>query len=1846
MINTRFPVNFHAAIIASILILSFISCQKNDQKYKQPSNSEDLAGYVNSYTTGSISKQSSFYIHFNEAIADSSQVGQQVPNEIIQITPKLEGEFVYESPFSIKFTPIQDKVKSGDKYSILLDLDKLIKQVPDSISKVKFDLQFVPQLVMMNNAYLQVDPDYPSQMMIEGDLVVTEYIDEKDLPSLLNINYEKPYQKDIEYTQINQKRINFKIRKIEKSENPQKLTIETLKKIGEKQYSNPFEISVPGKEEFVVASFRLEEDSRNNVLVYFSNPIDQSQDFRTIQNDQIVSCNMSFQAFPTSLMIQLDETCKSTDVNIVLGTQIKALSGKSLSKPFNLKIQDQVNKPEIRFAVKGHGKILPGQSTVILPVEMKGLDAFDIEIFQLFSNNILYNLHINDNYDYYSLRYFGRVVYQKKIDLIKEGALVKDIGWNTYALDLNKLVKTDPGSMYEVRLTFKPEYTRLKCKSSIPQVTNDQDYEQDGESQFKSNWVQWVPYLDGDNLNLNQNDPCSYRYYYSEHYASQLILSSEIALSCKKSSVSGESRAMVTNILSGKPVKGASLIFYDKQLQKLLETTTDEKGEAALQSKFPAAYVFAKYNSNYAYLNFNAQNELSFSEFDVSGIQTKEGLKASIFGERGVWRPGDTVFLNVILSQSDREIPDKFPLTLKLFNPKDQIVFTQVQSKNEMGLYCFKVGTNTQFLTGNYRAVFVSGASIFEKDVRIETIKPNRLKTNWIIPKEFENSLGKNTKVSVESKWLHGSPAASLEANIQAQIRLLSPEFKEYKDYSWLDPEVSKEVKTVDLFTGKLNNQGLAQVDLSPLTTGLHTGILNTWFVTRLFPEGDINTDYFEQNFKWFDEYVGIKIPPSSYGKFLAKDRSHEISAIVVDRNGKPVAGRELSIQVFEVDWNWWYQLGSTDQNPYQSKKTKKLVQSSKLVSDVKGEVHFQFKPSGYAVYYVQVNNLKNLYTTGDFFYTGWSDDGNDTKRNFVNQIHIRTDKEKYQSGEKVSVKLPAAYKSLYHVYTIKQDRILKHEIIEGRSEETDYSFTTDDSMVPNVYLDIQLIQGSENKTNDLPLRMYSVLPIIVESAQKKLHPEITAPEIVKPDQQFAIEISEKEGKEMAYVAYVVDEGLLNLTRFATPDPYSELFAKEALTMQTWDNFDDIMSVNNTGIAQIFSIGGDAGMSADQLSKIQRFKALVQTTGIQKLDKGQKRNHNFTISNYNGEVRVMVMACNIRGAGSSELSIKVRDDLMAQIGFPRVLGLQEEVRVPVTVFSSDPTVKDVNVRLTADGPVKIVGSNSQNLVFSGGGEKTAYFKISTATSSGPLHLVADVSSSKWKTKSSLDIKVENANPISTLTQSFWIEPGQSITKQISSFGEEGKSQKAYLEVSAFHGIPLSAFADRLINYPHGCVEQTSAAGFSQLFLSQMIQLSDQDKKSTVENVNTSIQNLISFQLPNGSFSYWPGSNYSHEWSTTFVGHFLLICKKNGYRVPESMVSNWLKYEASMSKLFKPVKNQYQAYCDIQAYRLYALALAQKTDWAAMNRLKELTAKSKMSSYLLAAAYAVSGKKEISDQILNQAISAKLSTKYNEFSYSSDLRDEAIICLALQECDRKTEAFNALENVGKKINDYEYYSTQEMSFVLLALSHFVKSQDKSFNIAGNWNGEKFEFKGIESAYRKNIHQEQSNTLQFDNKGTFPVMATVVQTGKSLQSRKSESNLIVKLSASYMTSDGKHADLSKLQVGTDLVLSIFISTDGSLGSLDHMALTIPFASGFEIKNSRVNFSDGVSPADYQDIRDDRVLTYFDLPANRVKRIDIPVTAVYEGSFNSPDLVLEHMYLPYIRSISNLGKIKISR
>ncbi|MBK9376849.1 MAG: hypothetical protein IPM86_00510 [Saprospiraceae bacterium] len=436
-------------------------------------------------------------------------------------------------------------------------------------------------------------------------------------------------------------------------------------------------------------------------------------------------------------------------------------------------------------------------------------------------------------------------------------------------------------------------------------------------------------------------------------------------------------------------------------------------------------------------------------------------------------------------------------------------------------------------------------------------------------------------------------------------------------------------------------------------------------------------------------------------------------------------------------------------------------------------------------MYYVQVNNLKNLYTTGDFFYTGWSDDGNDTKRNFVNQIHIRTDKEKYQSGEKVSVKLPAAYKSLYHVYTIKQDRILKHEIIEGRSEETDYSFTTDDSMVPNVYLDIQLIQGSENKTNDLPLRMYSVLPIIVESAQKKLHPEITAPEIVKPDQQFAIEISEKEGKEMAYVAYVVDEGLLNLTRFATPDPYSELFAKEALTMQTWDNFDDIMSVNNTGIAQIFSIGGDAGMSADQLSKIQRFKALVQTTGIQKLDKGQKRNHNFTISNYNGEVRVMVMACNIRGAGSSELSIKVRDDLMAQIGFPRVLGLQEEVRVPVTVFSSDPTVKDVNVRLTADGPVKIVGSNSQNLVFSGGGEKTAYFKISTATSSGPLHLVADVSSSKWKTKSSLDIKVENANPISTLTQSFWIEPGQSISKQISSFGEEGKSQKLISKFQLF-----------------------------------------------------------------------------------------------------------------------------------------------------------------------------------------------------------------------------------------------------------------------------------------------------------------------------------------------------------------------------------------------------------------------------------------------------------------------------
>ena len=286
----------------------------------------------------------------------------------------------------------------------------------------------------------------------------------------------------------------------------------------------------------------------------------------------------------------------------------------------------------------------------------------------------------------------------------------------------------------------------------------------------------------------------------------------------------------------------------------------------------------------------------------------------------------------------------------------------------------------------------------------------------------------------------------------------------------------------------------------------------------------------------------------------------------------------------------------------------------------------------------------------------------------------------KYTVGEHVTLTIPSAGTGRALISLETGSRVLDAEWVELKDKETNYSFPVTADMAPNVYAHVTLIQPHEKTLNDLPIRLYGVIPILVEDADTHLEPVITMANEVRTDVPFTIGVSEKNGDRFTYTLAIVDEGLLDLTRFKTPDPWNHFYAREALGVRTFDLYDQVIGAFGRQLQRILAMGGSDDSGPAEGARANRFKPVVRYVGPFTVEKGKKAAHSFTISNYVGSVRVMVVATDGEKAyGNAEKAVPVRKPLMVLATMPRVLSPGETVDLPVTVFAMDAKVKNVTV---------------------------------------------------------------------------------------------------------------------------------------------------------------------------------------------------------------------------------------------------------------------------------------------------------------------------------------------------------------------------------------------------------------------------------------------------------------------------------------------------------------------------------------------------------------------------------------
>ena len=747
----------------------------------------------------------------------------------------------------------------------------------------------------------------------------------------------------------------------------------------------------------------------------------------------------------------------------------------------------------------------------------------------------------------------------------------------------------------------------------------------------------------------------------------------------------------------------------------------------------------------------------------------------------------------------------------------------------------------------------------------------------------------------------------------------------------------------------------------------------------------------------------------------------------------------------------------------------------------------------------------------------------------------------------------------------------------------------------------------------------------------------------VKPEAPCHVMVSEKNGREMAYTLAIVDEGLLDLTRFRTPDPWQAFNAREALGVNTWDLYNYVVGAYGGRIEQLFSIGGDDALNKGPKAIVNRFKPVVQFAGPFLLKKGEKRQHTYKMPNYNGRVRVMVVAGNGEAYGNTEKSVFVRKPVMLLGTLPRVIGIGEEMVVPATVFATEKGVGDVQVTIACSGNMEVVGKKSHMLHFETVSDKLAQFRIRVKDTPGAGHVKITATGGGEKSVYETDIEIRSVRRPQIKVTPVTLEAGKSWKGTVGLPGVEG-TNSLVLEMSDVQPVNLSTRLSYLLGYPHGCVEQITSKAFPQLYLSGFASLTREQEQSTEATVKEVIRRLRSYQTVDGFFSYWPGGTAPNAWGTVYAIHFLLEAEKKGYLVPEGMKRNALNDLSRIARNWKP-EASYSAESEemTQAYRLFVLALGQVAEVGAMNRLKESKTLMSMSRYLLAAGYALVGRPDVSKELVVKTTALTTACSGYDQTFGSDLRDTSIRLMTLCLLDGGKEAALLANEISKTLASDDWLSTQSTAFSLVALSDYMEkykmsgSMDFSYTVDG---------KAKKVSTTRNIWTEtlldktaSSASLELKNTGKSTLFARLVAEGIPAEGKEEAYANGLTLAVSYMDHDGHPVNTSALQQGTNFTAVVTVSNSSPRG-YNHLVLTEVFPAGWEILNTRFltggTVDNRVTGVNYQDIRDDRAYSYIDyLPAGKQVTVRINLCAVYPGRFYLPPVYCEAMYDHLVRA-----------
>jgi len=1834
------PGGFVLAGVAILMTMLLLSCSKKPDSGGLKALSERPADLIVRISGGALSSADEILVGFAAPVVKRDMVGKaQSPNPF-SFSPKIKGTAQWRDPATLVFKP-ENPLPLRSKFKGFLDLGSLN---PEWKNRKPVALNFSVAGREIDNIQAGFQPvarKNPEKVVFRGEIVLTESVDITAVKSAVRLAATGGSVPLIWTDTGRNTRFAFHTEDIFRPDSRRIYSLTVARKgLG---LSGDFRQDFPLNP---VSKFSLEDVIQKDqgkglgLEMRFSDPVDTTAELAGLIRLREISKEPTA---PVSLTFQVTGKSVFLGGSMVYGRRysleisgVRSIWGSKMEKAVQQEVWFADQKPRVAF--DSDGVFMTSILDRKLRFRTMNLSKVKLKIKKVFESNLGQFLQYeslasgkerNEEFSDYQIERVGVTIAEKILDI----GNVKN-RWLTHQMDLSELIPGGEKGVFLVELSFDSK----QMMYSGPKPTRRYYY---GREYY--------------------SNPHSRGYIYRNGKVFKALIQSDIGLIYKAGS--REHLVWALDLKTARPMKGVHVRLRSYQHQVIAEGFTNSEGELHLEGvEGRPFYVEGEAGRQRSVLSLK-EMKWNMSTFAIGGVQPdSEGRKVFVFSDRGVYRPGDTVHLAIIARNAEHTFPENHPVSITLLNPRRQPVYHRTNKKATDGFYRFDINTRAEDLTGNWSVRIKVGDSTLVHPLRIETVVPFRLKLEYSgLPSRIESPLD-FLRFGLSAKYLFGSPAGGMPAEITARISERPFTVPGFSRMVFHNQGIQFQPHEASIMEDKLDSRGTADVAWKLPEVRGAPGSLSVKLTAKVMENGGRSSRRtVSVPLDPFSRYVGIEVP--GRGSFSRVGAPMGFRVVLVNPRGDTVSGRTLQYRILANSRYWWWEYDSRDEFRTRFKKDShtKEVKSGQLTSGTTA-AGLTFTPETRGEYFLEVRDAApGGHVAGVFFSSYfWGDAPANLENAGVLEIHAS--RKEYSPGDvaEMAVNTPVAGRLLVAVE--KGDHILRRFSLATESGgETRFRVPITEDMLPNAYISVALVQPLDQGENDRPLRMYGVIPIEVIDPETRQELNLEVAEELASGKDFQVVVKTKDREQTQVVLAVVDEGLLSLTDFKTPDPWKFFFAKEGAGINTYDLYSHVMGTRKGDIFRMFSIGG--GMAeAYRESQLQpqekkRFPPVALFSGPVQTNADGEARFSLKMPNYIGAVRLMTVSANGRRYGSAERTVPVRTPLMVMPTMPRLLGPEDYFTIPVTVFALQKGIEKVSVRLDASGPIEVEAPREKKIIFPENGEKDTFFRVRVKAETGTAKLRVVARSGKHRADHEADIKVRPYSPRVSKNISRETGPGKTIFVEIPGDGIPGTNQ-AVVSVSSRPRLQLRHRLGWLIHYPYGCVEQTVSAAFPQLMMIDFFRPSTKDRQEIDENINAAIERLKKFLLPSGGFSFWPGSRHLSVWGTAYAGHFLLEARKLGYHVPGELITPWIDFQEQRSRT--TTDNLM-----IRLYRVYGLTLAGKTPWGALNLLNENSLEDMQDTekWMLASCYYMAGKPQVAKGILE-----KTGTRVDPYAvpgetFGSWLRDKAVILEQASRMQRWSVADKLYDELVEELSGDSWHSTQSLGYALLAIGRYVRSRGDKLTgdlplLSGTIklpDGGTHTFSSREQKISFPMEKGFGGTARVTFNSSTEASRCFVGvewSGVPLKPISAKESKNLELQVRWFDRSGTAIDPRSLSQGTSFWGHFRVrSTWQKNRRVENLALMQVLPSGWEIDNLRLSGDDlpawmkgfRINREDYLDIRDDRVIWFFDLNRDHLDFV-VKLTAVVPGEYVLPPTLVEGMYDSRFRAVEPGKAVKV--